>query len=96
MGNEDRTTAIERALGMSMGLGILELLEGDLVGASRMLRCNDKDLEPVVGALRTAPPSVTPLVATCKGPSSRTTRMRRIGWPAGIRSSVLNDDNSAN
>ena len=56
MGNEDRTTAIERALGMSMGLGILELLEGDLVGASRMLRCNDKDLEPVVGALRTAPP----------------------------------------
>ena len=56
MGSEDRSTAIERALGMSLGLGILGLLEGDLVGASRMLRCNDKDLEPVIRALRTAPP----------------------------------------
>lgn len=33
MGNEDRTTAMDGAMGMSIGTGILELLEGDLVGA---------------------------------------------------------------
>jgi hypothetical protein len=54
-GNEDRTTAIERALGMSLGLGILGLLEGDLAGAARMLRCSGEDLEPAVDAIRRAP-----------------------------------------
>lgn len=55
-GNEDRAASIERALGMSLGLGLLGLLEGDLVGAARMLRCSDEDLEPVVDAIRRAPP----------------------------------------